>query len=56
MVVNKIDLLSYLDFKLECFYINLRDVHRFQEAQGALGYALWEAVKARLLNPHEPNR
>ena len=26
-MVNKIDLLSYLDFKLECFYINLRNVN-----------------------------
>ena len=26
-MVNKIELLSYLDFKLECFYINPRDVN-----------------------------
>lgn len=36
--------------------VDADSVHRIQEAQAALGYALWEAVKARLSNLHEPNR
>lgn len=37
-----------------CLVVDADSVHRIQEAQAALGFALWEAVQARLSNPHEP--
>ena len=31
-----------------CFVVRSDSVHRVQEAQAALGFALWRAVQARL--------
>lgn len=38
----------------DCLVVDADSVHRIQEAQAALGFALWEAVQARLSNPHKP--
>lgn len=38
-----------------CLVVDADSVHRIQETQAAIGFALWSAVQARLLQPSRPS-